>query len=91
MPKRNRYFFRLLVPFGLLAVAVLAFIRRSGDDWEYEKAEEDAAVRKVALGSPTGLVSSGRTPSSPSSSWNQATPSTGVNSSMAASGSITFG
>jgi hypothetical protein len=54
MPKRNRYFFRMLVPFGLLAVAVLAFIRRSGDDWEYEKAEEDAAVRKVALGSPTG-------------------------------------
>jgi hypothetical protein len=54
MPKRNRYFLRMLVPFGLLAVAVLAFIRRNGDDWEYEKAEEDAAVRDVALGSPTG-------------------------------------
>jgi hypothetical protein len=54
MPKRNRYFLRMLVPFSLLVVAVLAFIRRNGDDWEYEKAEEDAAVRKVALGSPTG-------------------------------------
>ena len=54
MPTRNRNFLRMLLPFGLLAVAVLSFIRRRGDDWEYEMAEEDAAVRAVPVGTQTG-------------------------------------
>ena len=54
MPTRNRNFLRMLLPFGLLAVAVLAFIRRKGDDWEYETAAQDAEVRAVPLGSQTG-------------------------------------
>ena len=54
MPTRNRNFLRMLLPFGLLAVAVLALFRRKGDDWEYETAEEDAAVRAVPLGTQTG-------------------------------------
>ena len=54
MPTRNRNFLRMLLPFGLLAVAVLTFIRRKGDDWEYETAEEDAAVRAVPVGTQTG-------------------------------------
>jgi hypothetical protein len=54
MPTRNRNFLRMLLPFGLLAVAVLAFIRRKGDDWEYETAAEDAEVRALPLGSQTG-------------------------------------
>ena len=54
MPTRNRNFLRMLWPFGLLAVAVLAFIRRKGDDWEYETAAQDAEVRTVPLGSQTG-------------------------------------
>ena len=45
---------RMLLPFGLLAVAALALVRRKGDDWEYETAEEDAAVRAVPLGTQTG-------------------------------------
>jgi hypothetical protein len=44
----------MFVPFGLLAVAVLTFIRRKSDAWEYETAEEDAAVRTMPLGSQTG-------------------------------------
>lgn len=54
MPTRNRNFLRTLLPFGLLAVAVLALVRRKGDDWEYETAEDDAAVRAVPLGTQTG-------------------------------------
>jgi len=45
MPRRNRFFLRALLPLGLLAVAALALVRRSGDDWEYEQADpatEDA-------------------------------------------------
>ena len=42
------------MPFGLLAVAVLTFIRRRGDDWEYETAEDDAAVRDIPVGLQTG-------------------------------------
>ena len=45
MPTRNRNFLRMLWPFGLLAVAVLAFIRRKGDDWEYD----GSAERRFAL------------------------------------------
>src|SRR6185503_8063804 len=51
---RNRNFLRMFVPFGLLAVAVLTLIRRKSDAWEYETAEEDAAVRTMPLGSQTG-------------------------------------
>lgn len=54
MPTRNRNFLRTLLPFGLLAVAVLALVRRKSDDWEYETAEDDAAVRAVPLGTQTG-------------------------------------
>ncbi len=54
MPTRNRNFLRMLLPFGLLAVAVLSFIRRKSDDWEYETAAEDAEVRDVPLGSQSG-------------------------------------
>ncbi len=51
---RNRNFLGMLLPFGLLAVAVLTFIRRRGDDWEYETAEDDAAVRDIPVGLQTG-------------------------------------
>ena len=47
MPRRNRFFLRALLPLGLLAVAALALVRRSGDDWEYEQDDavtEDAPV-----------------------------------------------
>ena len=39
MPRRNRFIFKAFLPLGLLAVAVLALVRRRGDDWEYEQAE----------------------------------------------------
>ena len=54
MPTRNRNFLRMFLPFGLLAVAVLTFIRRKSDAWEYETAAEDAEVRNVPVGSQTG-------------------------------------
>jgi hypothetical protein len=44
----------MLLPFGLLAVAVLSLIRRKSDDWEYETAEEDAEVRDIPLATQTG-------------------------------------
>ena len=47
MPRRNRFIFKAFLPLGLLAVAVLALVRRRGDDWEYEQAEpvtEDAPI-----------------------------------------------
>jgi len=44
----------MLLPFGLLAVAVLTFLRRKGDEWEYETAAEDAEVRDIPLGPQTG-------------------------------------
>jgi hypothetical protein len=53
MPRRSRFFFKALLPLGLLVVAALALVRRSSDDWEYEQREvetEDtpqvAAVRR---------------------------------------------
>src|SRR5687767_14035014 len=51
MPRRNRNFLRVLVPFGLLVVAVLALVRRKGDDWEYETAVEETAEYCAPLGS----------------------------------------
>ena len=51
---RNRNFLGMLLPFGLLAVAVLTFLRRKGDEWEYETAAEDAEVRDIPLGPQTG-------------------------------------
>jgi hypothetical protein len=52
MQKGNRNFLKALVPFGLLAVAVLALVRRDGDDWEYERAEADtAAADEIPQGS----------------------------------------
>ena len=39
MPRRNRFLLKAFLPLGLLAVAVLALVRRGGDDWEYEQAE----------------------------------------------------
>lgn len=39
MPRRSRTFWKALLPFGLLAAAVFAVVRRGGDDWEYEQAE----------------------------------------------------
>ncbi len=39
MPRRNRTMWKALLPLGLLVVAVLALVRRGGDDWEYEQAE----------------------------------------------------
>lgn len=43
MPRRNRFFVKALLPFGLLVVAVLALARRGGDDWEYEQLDEEVA------------------------------------------------
>ncbi|HEX4930352.1 MAG TPA: hypothetical protein VFV62_06540, partial [Gaiellaceae bacterium] len=37
MPRRNRFFFKALLPLGLLVAAVFALARRGGDDWEYEQ------------------------------------------------------
>ena len=51
MPRRNRNFLGMLLPFGLLAVTVLAFVRRNGDDWEYETASEETAAHNAPLGS----------------------------------------
>jgi len=45
MPRRSRFFLKVLFPLGLLVVAVAALARRGGDDWEYEQADpvvEDA-------------------------------------------------
>jgi hypothetical protein len=39
MPRRKRFFLKAFLPFGLLAVAVFALVRRSGDAWEYEQDE----------------------------------------------------
>jgi hypothetical protein len=39
MPRRNRTMWKALLPLGLLVVAVLALVRRGGDDWEYEQAD----------------------------------------------------
>jgi hypothetical protein len=39
MPRRNRFFLKALLPLGLLVMAVLALVRRAGDDWEYEQAD----------------------------------------------------
>ena len=50
MPRRKRFIFKAFLPLGLLAVAVLALVRRRGDDWEYEQAEpltEDAPIAPV--------------------------------------------
>jgi hypothetical protein len=54
MPTRNRNFLRMLLPFGLLAVGLLALIRRGGDDWEYETAEDEAMVRDLPRESHAG-------------------------------------
>ena len=54
MPSRNRNFLRMLVPFGLLAVAILALVRRRGDDWEYEKAKDVTTARVAPLAPHTG-------------------------------------
>jgi hypothetical protein len=47
MPGRKRKFLKLLVPFGLVAVAFATVLRRRGDDWEYEVASpvEESDVR----------------------------------------------
>lgn len=37
MPRRDRIFFKALLPLSLLVVAVFALVRRGGDDWEYEQ------------------------------------------------------
>jgi hypothetical protein len=39
MPRRNRTIWKALLPLSLLVVAVLALVRRGGDDWEYEQAD----------------------------------------------------
>jgi len=46
MPRRNRFFLKAFVPLGLLAVAVLAVVRRSGDAWEYE--QDDPVTEEAA-------------------------------------------
>ena len=50
MPRRNRFIFKAFLPLGLLAVAVLALVRRRGDDWEYEQAE--LVTEEAPLGAP---------------------------------------
>ena len=48
--KTETIHFKAFLPLGLLAVAVLALVRRRGDDWEYEQAEpltEDAPIAPV--------------------------------------------
>ena len=44
MPGRKRHFFRLLVPFGVFAVALATLLGRRGDNWEYEVADQAAEV-----------------------------------------------
>ncbi len=43
MPQRKRIFLKAVLPLGLLAMAAAIF-RRKPDAWEYERAEEDAAI-----------------------------------------------
>jgi hypothetical protein len=52
MPRRNRFFLKALLPFGLLVVAVLALARRGGDDWEYEQLDPEVEDAPQVLGSP---------------------------------------
>ena len=49
MPRRNRTMWKALLPLGLLVVAVLALVRRGGDDWEYEQAEPATDAAPKAL------------------------------------------
>ena len=43
MPQRKRIFLKAVLPLGLLAMAAAIF-RRKPDAWEYERAEEEAAI-----------------------------------------------
>jgi hypothetical protein len=48
MPQRKRIFLKAVLPLGLLAMAAAIF-RRRPDAWEYECAEEDAAIDAPAV------------------------------------------
>ncbi len=52
MPQRNRFFVKLFLPLGLLAVAVLAVVRRKPDAWEYEAAAADTAAPEAPAAVP---------------------------------------
>ncbi len=44
MPGRKRHFSRLLVPFGVFAVALATLLGRRGDGWEYEIADQAVEI-----------------------------------------------
>ncbi len=52
MPGRNRHLLKLLVPFSLVAVVLATVLRRRGDDWEYETADQTAPPVDVPQGTP---------------------------------------
>ena len=52
MPGRNRHLLKVLVPFSLVAVVLATVLRRRGDDWEYETADQAAPPVDVPQGTP---------------------------------------
>ena len=52
MPGRKRHLFRLLVPFGVFAVALATMLGRRGDDWEYELADQAVEVDEAPQSAP---------------------------------------
>jgi hypothetical protein len=52
MPGRKRNFLRLLVPFGVFAVALATLLGRRGDEWEYELAHQAVEVDEAPRSAP---------------------------------------
>ena len=52
MPGRNRHLLKLLLPFGLVAVVFATVLRRRGDDWEYETADQAASPAEAPPATP---------------------------------------
>ena len=60
MPGRKRHFFRLLVPFGVFAVALATLLGRRGDNWEYEVADQAVEVDEAPKSAPPAPRRKGR-------------------------------
>ena len=53
MPGRKRHFLRLLVPFGVFAVALATLLGRRGDNWEYELADQAVEIDEAPKSAPS--------------------------------------
>jgi len=60
MPGRKRHFLRLLVPFGVFAVALATLLGRRGDNWEYELADQAVAIDEAPKSAPSVPRRTGR-------------------------------